>query len=356
MRKGRDYMTHGGDVYRNQVTYDFSINCNPLGMPEGVRLALTEAVNGCGRYPDIRAERLKRAIGRMTGTKEETLLCGNGASELFFAIVRGLMPKRVLLPVPSFYGYEKAARSCGAAVSFYQMKKSRGFCADEELLEELTKDVDLLFLADPNNPVGNRIEPPLVERLLSRCREMKIVVVLDECFVEFTQNRKACSFFRRAQEYSNLIVVRAFTKIFAIPGVRLGYLTCADPALRSRIEEQLPEWNVSVFAQEAGIAAAGEKAYWEKTAGYVKKERNHLTEQLRKAGIRVFPGTANYLLLYTPVPLGEELLKRRILIRDCSDFRGLSKGYYRIAVKRRKENEILLDAVGDIPGLTSSGR
>ncbi len=339
---------HGGDIYRNRVEMDFSVNINPLGIPEGVEKALENAVRSCQCYPDIRAEGLRRAISAMTGVEQEKILCGNGASELFLAIVRGLAPSKILIPVPSFYGYEKAAEAGQGEILYHRMKEDEGFCLTESIFPALTEDIGLLFLANPNNPVGNCLEPDFLERLLRHCMEKNIMVVLDECFTEFTRYGEEHSFLRRTGEFPNLLAVRAFTKIFAMPGVRLGYLVCESPKLRESLKRQLPEWNVSVFAQEAGIAAAQENLYLKETVETVRREREFLTERLRALGMCVYPGEANYLLVYTPIPVGEKLLGQGILIRDCSDFRGLSEGYYRIAVKGRTENEKLIDRLSDI--------
>ena len=150
------------------------------------------------------------------------------------------------------------------------------------------------------------------------------------------------------ERFPNLILVRAFTKIFAIPGVRLGCLVCSNPLLSDKIGRQLPEWNLSGFAQAAGYECAMQAAFVEKTAAFIGKERQFLESGLMQAGCQVFPGKANFLLIYSEQPLYERLLEKGILIRDCENFRGLSKGFYRIAVKSREENEILLRAIGEI--------
>lgn len=335
-------MIHGGDIYRNQVRIDFSVNSNLLGIPDSVKNALHEAVGHCEQYPDIRAEKLAESVSQMTGVGTEHLLFGNGASELFLAIIHAVRPKRIVIPVPSFFGYEKAALASDAEIGYYEMKENAGFALDEGLLEQLTGDTDLLFLANPNNPLGNLLDGALLEKIAAVCREKRITVVLDECFLEFTGKEERLSFKNRLQEYPNVLVVRAFTKIFAIPGVRLGYLFCGDRELTERIKNQLPEWNLSVFAQAAGAAACREKEYLEKTVRFVKTEREYLSGELRRLGFRVYPSTADYLLFYTSVPLYDLLLEKEILIRDCGSYRGLHKGYYRIAVKRHGENETLI--------------
>mgnify|MGYP004463740765 FL=1 len=345
---GSEDMKHGGDIYRNPVKLDFSVNINPLGIPERVQKALIQAVSECMHYPDMEAEALIQAVGRMTGVPAEYIVCGNGASELFVAVMHALSPKKILIPVPSFLGYEKAAATSGAEVRYYHMSEENGFSPDDAIFKELADGVDFLFLANPNNPTGSRVKPELLERIIAFCRDSGITVVLDECFIEFTDGWEARTFFKRTGEFKNLIVVRAFTKIFAIPGVRLGYLVCENKAVRERIKDQLPEWNLSVFAQRAGVAAAGEEDYRRKTVTFLNEERSYLVTQLEKLGIRVFPGAADFLLLYSELPLYGKLLKQGILIRDCSNFRGLKVGYYRIAVKTRGENDRLIAALAGI--------
>jgi L-threonine-O-3-phosphate decarboxylase len=331
---------HGGDVYRNQVDMDFSVNINPLGMPEGLEKILSRAAKKCQEYPDIEAGRLKLAVSVSLNIPKEFLLFGNGASELFMGIVHALKPGKILIPIPSFYGYEYAAKAVEADIVFLPQ--------EENLFDSLTEETDLLFLANPNNPTGKLLDREYLVTLLDRCKKMKINVVLDESFIEFCGSEY--SMLSEIYSYDNLIIVRSFTKLYAIPGVRLGYLINSSTFLIEKIGRQLPEWNISAFAQEAGIACAGESGYAAKTVEYVKKERQFLEEGLKKLGIQVFESEANFLLVYTDIPLYEKLLQKKILIRDCSNFRGLSKGYYRIAVKQRKDNERLLKVIGECVG------
>ncbi len=338
-------MLHGGDIYRNKVNIDFSVNINPLGMPEGVKEALAHAVEHCEEYPDIKAEALKESISARIGVGSEEIVTGNGASELFCAIVHALRPKWTVIPVPSFFGYEWAARASQGELIYYPMKAEGGYVLEEGLLRCLTEEVDLLFLANPNNPVGNLIESSLLEKIAEHCSKCGITLVIDECFLEFTGEEEQHSYKNKLDRYPGIIVVRAFTKIYAIPGVRLGYLVCGSSQLRQRIEEQLPEWNLSVFAQRAGIAACEQEEYVDRTVGYINREREYMVGELEKMGLKVYSSDANYLLLETEMNLYDRLLEKGILIRNCSNYRGLAQGFYRVAVKKRQENKILLDAI-----------
>lgn len=336
---------HGGDIYRNQVNMDFSVNTNPLGMPKSVREALQEAWLHADEYPDPQAQALREVLASHFSVPDEWLCFGNGASELFLAIVHTLRPKKILIPVPSFYGYEHAAKAAECEIVTYPLEAENDFTLQDDFLEMLTKDIDLVFLANPNNPTGRCVDKAYGLRLLQICKEKHMKVVLDECFIEFVG--EDASFMEQSEEFSNLILVRAFTKIYAIPGVRLGYLLCSDTEFCKKVQRQLPEWNLSTFAQAAGIAAIREYAYVKESADFVKRERFFLESKLKELGMKVYPGDADYLLIYTKIPLYERLLKRQILIRDCSNFAGLTSGYYRIAVRTREENETLWKAIGE---------
>ena len=336
---------HGGDIYTNTVKLDFSVNVNPFGIPKGVEDALHQAVVRCQQYPDIRAFELKEAVAKQLAVPKEYLLFGNGASEVFMGIIHALKPRNVLIPIPSFYGYQYAAEAVESKIRYFSMEKENCFLPGEDLLKMLTEDIDLLFLANPNNPTGKRLERDYLREVLAICREKGIYVVLDECFISFCEGD--VSLVSEIAEYPNLLLVQAFTKLYAIPGVRLGFLISSNKILLQKIARQLPEWNLSVFAQEAGIACVKEKAFVKQTVEYVQKERAFLTEQLQKIGLEVFDGEGNFILVYTEKPLYELLLEREILIRDCQNFKGLTKGYYRIAVKNREENKILLREIGE---------
>lgn len=336
---------HGGDIYRNPVRLDFSVNVNPLGMPDGVEAALHEAVSSVQEYPDMEALALKESLAEKLAVPEDNLLFGNGASELLMAVVHALRPTKIMIPSPSFYGYQHAARAAGSQVIPYMLREENGFLLTEELFTVLEQErPELLILANPNNPTGVLTSKGYLKQLLGKCRKTNTWLLLDECFIGFCEGQD--SMLSEIGKEDRLLLLRAFTKSYAIPGVRLGYLISSEELLR-KIREQLPEWNLSVFAQKAGRACLSSEnaAYLTETIRYVKKERQFLIDELQKMGIRVFPGEANFLLLYCKETLYEKLLWRGILIRDCSNFEGLSLGYYRIAVKRHEENLQLLEAI-----------
>ena len=338
---------HGGDIYRNQIRLDFSVNTNPLGMPDPVKEALHQAVEEAENYPDIRAQALSAAVTEQLQVRKEQLVFGNGASELFHAVLHAIKPSKILIPVPSFLGYEEAAKAIDCEVIFYEMKKEENFCLTDRILDVLDENISLVFLANPNNPVGNLVELELIFQIAEKCRQCDITLVLDECFMELTGKEQTYSFLKRLDEFPNVVVIRAFTKLYAIPGVRLGYLVC-EQNLAEKIRLQLPEWNLSVFAQRAGVAAIKEQEYIVRAVVCIQTQRQFLLEELQAAGCSVFDSDADYLLFYSEMPLYELFLQRGILIRDCSNFRGLQRGYYRIAVKSEEQNRMFAEVLREI--------
>lgn len=353
---------HGGMPQDSPVFLDFSVNTNPLGMPQCVKAALRAVMEGNEQlwesYPDPLCGELRKELADCHHTSAKRIVCGNGASELIVAAVRAFQRRKgaaslaCVLPVPSFLEYERALRAVGAGISYYFMKEEENFAVTESFLEKLTPDMDLLFLCSPNNPTGSLLPEALLKRILDRCRENGIGVVLDTCFWELAQspgteeesvwNCGACP---------DLVVLKAFTKLYAVPGLRLGYGICSDSGLAGEIMGQLPCWNVSGAAQLAGLTVMKNKNridYISQTRELIGRERSYLEAELQGLGMQVLPGQANFLCFYSEEPLYEKLLQRGILIRDCGNFRGLGAGWYRVAVKKHTENMLLTEQIRQV--------
>ena len=340
-------MSHGGDRYRNTVRLDFSVNTNPSGVFESVKQALIESIAQAEHYPDQEAQQLRTDLAKVLGVAPDWIVFGNGASEILMAVVRALRPKKVLLPVPSFSGYQWAVRAEGAEIEYIPMSEDLTITA--ELLDSLYKDADLLILCNPNNPTGRYIDHDLLGRILDRCLEKGISVILDECFMELSDDPQGNTCIKDLATWPNMILLRAFTKSFAIPGVRLGYMVGMDTGRNAKIRAQLPEWNLSIMAQEAGVAALQEIGRLQNSREEIFAERTHLVKNLTEMGFDCMESNANYILVKSPIrDLYERLLEKEILVRDCSDYQGLEKGYYRIAVRPKEENEELIRTIREI--------
>lgn len=349
---------HGGDVYRNRnIVLDFSVNVNPLGMPDFIREAAVRGVSLSYRYPDSECGRLKALTADFYKVPEDGILFGNGAAELIYGIVQALHPKKAVLLAPSFTEYEKALEAAGAEISFFYLKEENEFRlpADEYMAFLLREGPDMVFLCNPANPVGSLTGREEINKIIDFCAEHGIFAVLDECFLDFCREGEAVSALTRIREgYENLFVIRAFTKSFAMAGLRLGYGFLLNRALLKRMRARIQPWNVSIPAQEAGCAAFGpeRKAYLSGARVVIETEREYLKEGLMKAGLLVFSSDANFLLFKDDTgrparALYDFFLGRGILIRCCDDYKGLGGRYYRICVKCREDNRKLLSVFGE---------
>ena len=350
------YAEHGGNESSDRILLDFSVNTNPYGMPRSVRKAATLAAQQGESYPDIACRQLREEICRyershFTGAENlqpQQILTGNGASELIMALAHAYAKTHVLLQSPLFSGYERAFRAAGADI-LYTQSGCRYALSEHTPSRILDLRPDIAVLCHPGNPTGAMIPEALLWQITQACICTGTLLAVDECFLPFVRDCRERSSARFLQTGCNLVILRAFTKLYAMPGIRLGYAVWSDQETADRIAGHLPEWNISVQAQEAGLAALREESYVAETTLRIRKERERLREALEAAGLVTVPGEANFIFLYSDTELYEPLLQRGILIRRCCNYHGIpEQGYYRIAVRKREENDRLLEALTQI--------
>lgn len=333
---------HGGDVYGAEVAFDFSSNVNPLGTPPNVLAAISHAALHVRQYPDPYCRALTAAIAAHEAVPEDFILCGAGAAELIYVYCDALRPKKAMELAPTFLEYSAAASHFGAEVVRVPLR-SPEFLPDSKILDKLQeKAPDVLFLCTPNNPTGQTISRTLLQSVLDVALAQGTRVLLDECFLDFTGEKSAKDLLAR---YENLLILKAFTKNFALAGARVGYCLTENHALMHKMSEGSQPWNVSLPAQAAGVAALQEWPWVLRARKIVREERTFLSQELPSLNISVCPSEANYLLLRAPVGLDAALLRRGIAIRNCENYPGLGPGWYRIAVRLHEENEALLEAM-----------
>lgn len=341
---------HGGDIYSysgGRVLLDFSSNINPLGLPPAVEKAFQASIGACTVYPDSHCRAISEKIGEYENVPSESILCGNGAADLIYRIAYGLKPKKALLFAPTFSEYEQAVRQSGGAVYYYDLREENEFVPKHDFLQMLdSTQPDIVFLCNPNNPTGKTVSKAFMTETAVWCQNNNAVLVIDECFLDFVRNRKSLSMIGKTEKNPNIIVLKAFTKFFAMAGLRLGYLICGSAALRKKIWEAGQPWSVSGVAQLCGVAALSDKAYIEQTQNLIPRFREDLQAELEKMPLQVYSGAANYIFFRTTVPeLDQKTAARDILIRNCANYHGLCEGYYRVAVKSAEDNRKLIQTM-----------
>ncbi|MBN1654957.1 MAG: cobyric acid synthase [Deltaproteobacteria bacterium] len=346
---------HGGNVWQLakaasvsvKKLLDFSANVNPLGLPDWLRITIDAAIGDLVHYPDPGCAELVESLAKHHGEERQSVLPGNGSAELLSVIPRSIDATRVLLPVPCYVDYRAVAESAGIEVVPLRAEARNGFRLDLSLLIETLRARDLVFIGQPNNPSGTALDSEALRgAALARAESLFVV---DEAFIDFSQGVASLACARPR----NVIVIRSFTKIFAIPGLRLGYALAA-PEIIARMREQLPPWSVNHLAQRVGVAAIEQGAeYLERTRALVSEQRGRLSRALAAIkDLTVYPSEANFILLgLERDDLDAERLAARLLasdgiaIRACANVEGLGPSYFRVAVRQAEDNERLCDAL-----------
>ena len=299
------------------------------------------------RYPDVRCERLTEALAAYERVEKEMLICGNGAADLIFSLVQALKPKKALLQAPTFAEYAQALETVDCEIEYFD-SSTDGFYVTEKYLDALAKKPDIVFLCNPNNPTGFVLENDLLVKIADVCERQKTFFVVDECFQDFLSYEKKFSLKEKCRDHQYLFILKAFTKRYAMAGLRLGYGITGNQMILDKMERITQPWNVSLPAQEAGVAALKETAYVEAGLKTVQTELCWLKEKMEALDLKVYDSQANYLFFEGPANLKEECLKKHLLIRSCSNYPSLGEGYFRIAVKQHKDNVKLIEALKEI--------
>ena len=257
-----------------------------------------------------------------------------------------MKPKKVLLICPSFAEYEKAVDTINCEKVYYMLEEKNDFKMTSDYMDMINDDIDMIFICQPNNPTGNLTDVILLEKIIKRCAQTNTFIVIDECFTDFIKNGKSLSTVKLIAEYNNILILKAFTKMFAIPGIRLGYGICSNQDVLEKIYSIRQPWNVSHTADMAGRAACRiHNLTVDETVKYIEQEKKYLLSAFDRLKIKYFKPDANYIFFKAKCGLKEEMSNKGILIRDCSNYKGLNKGYYRIAVKKHCENIRLIKAL-----------
>ena len=413
MEKNTKIPAHGGEYEINEygkdsIKLDYSVNLNPLGIPASIDAlfkdsgALSEMIS---HYPSLDHGDLISRLAEKRNIPKDWILMGNGASEIISLIAesagspaapgaqaasapsKGSCAKALIIE-PTFSGYERALSARGIEILRYELNEAGNkfrseaatkasssapeagaFALTEDIIGHIEENpVDMVFACSPNNPTGRVIEPGLLKKLADKCKELNTILVIDECFMGFTKgnenansldsvkdaNLRGCNSRSAAgllRDNDHIILIDAFTKLYSMPGIRLGYCICSNTALIKKMQDLTPEWNISAIAEAAGTAALSEDEYVQRAQELIEKERAFLTKGLTNLGFTVYPSDANFILVKLPyginsVSFYERMIKDHgILLRNCSNFHGLDESFYRIAVKNHDDNEALLESL-----------
>lgn len=355
---------HGGNIYKAAEKYgirkeeflDYSANINPLGIPKELRELISSNIDLLSCYPDPECSDMRKDISSYLHVPSDRIIIGNGAAEIIFLLFDELKPGKVLIPSPTFCEYERAAVKSGAEAVFYKIKESEGFNLDVyDLVNFMNdKDVDSLILCNPNNPTSYLTPVDNLLYLLKAANRKGINVIIDETFIELTIGGNLNSLTRYLGEFDNLFIIRAFTKLFAIPGLRLGY-GLGSKKLIAGLWKRKVTWSVNCFASISGMLLKNKYGYFDRTAIWLSKEIKRFYDDLcnlRK--FHVFKPNTNFILLkindkkIDSHKLKESMAFKGVLIRDASDFRFLDDCFIRVAIKDKDSNERFIEVLKEV--------
>ena len=382
---------HGGNIYKIfrekniKEILDYSSNINPYGIPESLKKRITENLEILERYPDPDYVELREKLAYLNKVDISNIILGNGATEIIFLFMKVINPKKILIAAPTFGEYERAVKATERVenssilgnsnkkkdddnsyekqkieIEYFELNESDDFKLNiHNLKNELEKKYDLLIICNPNNPTGKFLKLSETEQILKECNKYNTKLFIDEAFIDFLKDGMKESIINTKENRYNLFVTRAFTKFFAIPGLRLGYGIYFDKNLEKEISEKKEPWSVNNIAEIAGLTVLDDTKYIEETLKWIEEEKIYMYEKLNKiSGIKVYETEVNFIAgkideklfsegLNVKI-LREKMLEQGILIRDASNFKFLDERFFRLAIKNRKNNNRIIKVLKDI--------
>lgn len=346
---------HGGNIYRcaeelgidESGVLDFSASLNPLGMPSSALAVIRQGLDRYRDYPDPDCRRLTSRISDHLCLDGGSVLCSNGSTELIYLIPRALGLRKVLIHAPAFTEYERACRLAGVRdFRYLRLRPTDDFMLSPDPFINAMQGCDAAFLCNPNNPTGRAVPREDLLEIEGAAKKRRCTLIVDEAFTDFLPGSSVVN---EVCRNPYLIVLRSMTKFYGLAGIRLGY-GVFHPRTIKKIREHKEPWTVNTVAQHAGINALDDTSYHKKTLALIKKQRSFFEQEFSSLGLKFLRTDANYYLIKTPLAqrIIESLRMKGILVRGCSDFRGLDKTYIRVAVKSAKDNARLMKEMRSI--------
>jgi len=358
------YRSHGGRIWQiarktrrdPKEFLDFSANINPLGPSPKAVSAIRESLWKLPYYPDSDSTHLRQVIARRLSTTLDNVVAGNGSTEIIHLFAEAnLQPKgEAVIPQPTFAEYEAATRRFGGKPKFVFAGRKTLCLHLDKVAARVGSETEAVFICNPNNPTGELIEKNQMLELVEKTEDENVPMLVDETFIEFSERENDSSLTHLAPKFPNLVVLRSFTKMYALTGLRIGFAIGHADMIEHILRRKEP-WNVNCLAEAGALASLADKDYVRRTKELVQREKRFLQERLgRIPGLKPFPSEANFILVCTQETgktsreIQSSLIRRGIIVRDCSSFRGLGNNFIRVAVKRRKQNEKLMKALSAI--------
>lgn len=330
---------------------DFSSNVNPHIISNLGKYVL-EGLEKSRSYPDINYTNLRNNISDYINIDSKLIIPGNGATEIIYLLMKSIK-KRIAILNPTFSEYGRGAKLNNLEVVNFNLKEENNFSIDLDDIQKNMDKFDSLFVCNPNNPNGKVKD---LNKLLDLMIKNNKLLIVDETFMEFVEEEEKYSLINRVEETPNLFILKAVTKFFGMPGLRLGYGVTSNEQIINNIYEYKEPWTINSFAENLSNYLFKDKDYINSSKEYYINERKFMLEQLRKIPkLKVYDTDTNFVLIKLEDGEANSLKlelfeKYNILIRDASNFIGLDKSYVRVAIKSHDDNKILIESLRKVLG------
>lgn len=352
---------HGSDIEEIEKYYGipkdeligFGANVNPLGLSENIKSQIAEHLDMITTYPDRNYTSLRAAIGRYCATNTENIVVGNGSTELISLLIQHVNPKKALLLGPTYSEYERELALSGGQMVYYDLTPENEFQVDlDSFVEQLDENIDLLILCNPNNPTSTAITTETMRCILEHCKKQHIFVMVDETYIEFAPDISQFASVPLVNEFDNLMIIRGVSKFFAAPGLRLGYGITSNQGFRDLLHTHQNPWSLNSIGAFAGEKMMQDQAYISATRSLIHSERNRMYNALQEIPeLYTFKPVANFFLVrilkqgVTSFDVFDYLVRKKLMIRDCSSFKNLEGEYIRFCIMSPEDNTRLLDGL-----------
>lgn len=347
---------HGGNIYKLKregkgELLDYSSNINPMGVPELFKKAVIENFEMLEKYPDPDYVELRESIGKYNNLSQNEIIVGNGATEILFLYMRAMQPKKTVVVAPSFAEYRRALESIGSEIIYYPMLEENNWKLDIERFINEVPQCDLVVICNPNNPTGSFVSLEDIEKINSTLKKRGIKLFIDEAFIEFIKGWESLT--GVLLKSKNIFVMRALTKFFAVPGVRLGYGITYDSEVLEKMNQCKEPWSVNTFAELAGKTMLWDRKYIEDAEKWIDEEKKWFYEESQKIkNIKTYPTNTNFILVkllkYNSKEVRDKMIEKGVVVRDASNFQYLDERYIRLAIKNRENNKKVLKALEEV--------
>lgn len=357
---------HGSDLETIEKVYcikkenivSFSANVNPLGISPKLKATLSGRIDAIMSYPDREYSALRKRIAEYVRIDMDSILVGNGSTELISLFIQIKHPKKALIIGPTYSEYEREVSLGGGQTRYYRLEEENNFFLDIPQLEtELTEDTDLLVICNPNNPTSTAITRNDMRKILDICKQKGIFVMVDETYVEFAEDVLKVTSVPLTVYYNNIIILRGISKFFAAPGLRLGYAICGNADLLKEMNQRKNPWTINSLAAIAGEIMFADEDYIKETRNLIANERSRICKVLDNLkNVQYFSPTANFVLVkilredITSMDIFEASIKKGMMIRDCSTFPFLNNKFIRFCFMTPEYNDALLSIIQEVLG------